>query len=631
MSEIKTGVSQIDERDVVVLEMLAGLTEKVTQPLLISLGSISLDGLNTQSPETVATQAALLERIGNAYLSIASSIGSTAIRKNLTNKDNDVSLATNSTSDHIEIIESVSSVTITENANQDDFSEQEIPEQSTENKPETISGPHNTSDFESAKEKQGKSKFDQTSIEINQELDDGYALLDIEIELVKLFLSGEYLRTEEVKAKIPALAKLDNKSEEYIEFKSNYEGCRNRIKEYFKRRGFNATWDGQGKRRGRKHSLKIEIQESVSKPKELKLQEPIQATTGLKVSMPIIDTQKVLPELQKTPNKTKTDRDVERDAERFASSLSHWIHRYAEQRGSQVIKKSELASVVSKVVDGITENMARQAITNLILRSEVYSVYKGSSDNGYAMISTVPIETNGLINGSDKKGVKLEFTEDLIEISGLIIDFVNSERHLELGRGINHILKQFESEEVDEQTIKFVCRRLCEFGILTEKQNARVGAKKKGRRSNQNIKTTRYLMKNADKRKRWVEDSEEVLLEILEKIENNESATVIDIASIEQIMDFVDSERQLTAGKKKSDIVNSMIDLSLKEDEIKAALMVLKNAGLLTLIRDARTSNSPHSSNIRIPKYAVKDKNARDRWRNERQKVLDEIQVLISK
>lgn len=138
-------------------------------------------------------------------------------------------------------------------------------------------------------------------------------------------------------------------------------------------------------------------------------------------------------------------------------------------------------------------------------------------------------------------------------------------------------------------------------------------------------------MKNGDTRKRWVEDKEDILLEILEKIENNESATVVDISSIEQIMDFVDSERQLTAGKKKSDIVNYMIDVNLKEDEIKAALMVLKNAGLLTLIRDARTSNSPHSSNLRIPKYILKDKNARDRWRNERQKVLDEIQVLISK
>jgi hypothetical protein len=62
MSEIKTGVSQIDERDVVVLEMLAGLTEKVTQPLVASLGNISIDSIGAQNPESVAIQAALLER-----------------------------------------------------------------------------------------------------------------------------------------------------------------------------------------------------------------------------------------------------------------------------------------------------------------------------------------------------------------------------------------------------------------------------------------------------------------------------------------------------------------------------------------------------------------------------------------
>lgn len=610
----------IDPRDVVMIEMLAGLTELATSQIEINIGSVALDASSDLDTDARNNQIELLARIGNATSRIASSLGSVML---VENREAIIEVTKTDTLD-----ETTQNVVDEENVISPEFTDRTIIAETGAILDIDVEV---EADPEMTNEQSNKPKFDQTSIELNQELDDGYALLDIEIELVKLFLSGEYLRTEEVKAKIPALAKLDNKSDKYIEFKANYEGHRTRIKEYFKRRGFNATWYGKDRNRGRKYSLIIEPEELVSDLTEQDFKEPNRVTTGLIISMPVINRHKVLQEPQKVPNKTKSERDVERDAERFASSLSSWIHRYAEQRGSQVIKKSELASVVSKVVDGITENMARQAITNLILRSEVYDIYKGCSDNGYAMISTVPTETSGVLNGSDKKGVKLEFTEDLIEISEQIIDFVNSERHLELGRGINDIIKRFESEEIDEQTIKFVCRRLCEFGILTEKQNARVGAKKRGRRSNQNIKTTRYLMKNGDTRKRWVEDKEDILLEILEKIENNESATVVDISSIEQIMDFVDSERQLTAGKKKSDIVNYMIDVNLKEDEIKAALMVLKNAGLLTLIRDARTSNSPHSSNLRIPKYILKDKNARDRWRNERQKVLDEIQVLISK
>lgn len=603
--------SLLSQGDVEIIEMLAGLTEQATSHLSISVGQLTVSLTEgSQDDSLVEQQVELLARLGDATSRIASALGSMMLRDTDTDYVEQTS-ETTPVSTELEVLQEPDNV---------DFGV-------TANKSSLIAETEKLDKTERTVEHTEEAEFDQTKLVLNQKLDDDFELLDIEFELAKLFISGEYLRIEEVKSQIPALAQLDNKSEAYKEFKASYEGYRNRITEYFNRIGLSASWDGQSRRRGRKYNLTIQpVSEKYDSVKTNTFDADDRTITdhkGVIISTPVIRLQR----LSETRDEAKTT-VKDREAKLFEDRLTDWIIKHAEKAGTSTLKKPELAREIAENIEGVTVAMAKVAISNMVINKKLY---KGQSVGGYAMISVEPTELNGTENGNEKKVEKLEFTEELLDISGFIIDFINGERHLELGRSIREIVNQFSNEDFDEKTIKFICRRLCDFGILTEKQNARVGAKKRGRRSNQNVKTTRYMMKDEATRKRWVDDSVGALLEIIEKIECEEISASVQLSSIEAVMDFVDSERQISSGKKKTDIVKSMVEAGLDEREIIASLSALKKAGLLTLIRDARTSKSPHSSNLKVPKYVLKDSDSRDRWRSERQKVLDEILVLISK
>jgi hypothetical protein len=480
MSEINTGVSQIDERDVVVLEMLAGLTERVTQPLVTSLGNVSIDGISAQNPETIAVQAALLERIGNAYLRIASAVGSTAIQQRPTDAVSDTpAVAEPPIQTEINAISLVP------------FSEPEETEK----------------------------------CENSRDTEEGMSLIPLEIEVLEFAKKNDFFRSEEIRRISPGIKALTE--EEYTEFKKIFPQIRERISKYLNDNGIAANWETEGQRRGQKYRLVTEGSQATSESLNVTsdIEAPPEKKEGFRISTVVINRAQVTAQRQ-----NDEQRLLERNITRFETIMARWVEQELSLTQGQVIKQSELSKRIETGL-GISQEASRLVIRNLI---EAELVHRGRPEKGQATLALKPkcedVDGRASSDKEIEKKERIVWTEDLMPLAIKLIGFVNSERHLELGQKIEDIKAFIDNQDIeyDERTVRFTLRRLAEFNILEEKQNARVSAKKRGRRSSSNVKTTRYMMKNGETRKLWVSNPDEILDTIRSKADaqNSELATI---------------------------------------------------------------------------------------------------------
>jgi hypothetical protein len=336
---------------------------------------------------------------------------------------------------------------------------------------------------------------------------------------------NDFFRSEEIRRISPGIMALTE--EEYTEFKKVFPQIRERITKYLNDKGITANWETAGQRRGQKYRLVTDGSQAISESDDstTEIEAPTEKKEGFRVSTVVINRAQVTAQRQ-----SDEQRLIERNITRFGAVMARWVEQELSLAQGQVIKQSELSKRIETGL-GITPEASRLILRNLI---EAELVHRGKPEKGQATLALKPKcddTTGGTFTDKEiDKKERTVWTEDLMPLAVMLIRFVNSEHHLELGQKIEDIKAFIDSQDVeyDERIVRFTLRRLAEFDILEEKQNARVSAKKRGRRSSSNVKTTRYMMKNGETRKIWVSNPNEILdtIRLRADAQNSEIAAI---------------------------------------------------------------------------------------------------------